>query len=78
MILASVEPDGDGDSIPDNVEQGILGTDPSDRDTDHDGLPDNFEIFGSGIFDPDAYIPDLDEDGVIAPLDKDDDGDFVN
>ncbi|MHC4449314.1 MAG: binary toxin-like calcium binding domain-containing protein [Planctomycetota bacterium] len=78
MIQNSVEPDADGDFIPDNIEQGVLGTDPKDRDTDRDGLPDNYEIFGEGIFDPDAYIPDMDRDDIIAPLDKDDDGDFIN
>ncbi|MHC4849585.1 MAG: hypothetical protein ACYTEG_14175, partial [Planctomycetota bacterium] len=28
MIQNSVEPDADGDFIPDNIEQGVLGTDP--------------------------------------------------
>ena len=54
MIQASVAPDSDGDYIPDDIETGILGTNPSDRDSDHDGLPDKFLIFGAGCFDTDA------------------------
>ncbi|MDJ0973313.1 MAG: hypothetical protein QNJ98_02480 [Planctomycetota bacterium] len=78
MIDASIAPDTDKDFIPDDVEAGVLGTDPNDPDSDHDGLPDNFEIFGDGLFDPEDFVPDKDFDGIIAPLDKDDDADNVN
>jgi len=77
MVQNSTAPDTDGDYLPDDVE-GIVGTDPNDRDTDHDGLTDNFEIFGYGYFDPDDFIPDIDNDGNVAPVDGDDDGDGVN
>lgn len=69
-------PDTDGDSLPDTIE-GRLGTDPSDRDDDRDGLSDNFELFGTG-FHRDDPLPDRDHDGLIAPLDSDDDADRVN
>lgn len=78
MCQASTAPDSDGDFVPDDIELGWLLTNPQDRDTDHDGLPDNYEIFGAGLFDPDAFVPDLDQDAKIAPLDNDDDNDFVN
>jgi len=78
LVQASTAPDSDGDFIPDDVEQGTLGTNHLDRDSDRDGLPDNYEVFGSGIFDPNARVPDEDGDGLIAALDKDDNGDFIN
>lgn len=68
--------DTDGDSLPDSVEA-TLETDPNDRDTDRDGLSDNFELFGAG-FDPADPLPDLDRDGLISPRDSDDDGDRKN
>lgn len=73
----AVRLDTDGDGIPDGVEE-RLGTNAEDRDTDHDGLVDNFEIFGSGDFDPNTRLPDRDLDGRIAPIDSDDDGDGRN
>ncbi|MHC4973092.1 MAG: PKD domain-containing protein [Planctomycetota bacterium] len=77
MVQDSSAPDTDGDYLPDDVE-GMVGTDPTDRDTDRDGLTDNFEIFGYGYFDPDDFVPDLDNDGNVAPVDGDDDGDGIN
>ncbi|HEX5138357.1 MAG TPA: binary toxin-like calcium binding domain-containing protein [Planctomycetota bacterium] len=68
--------DTDGDTIPDVVEL-ALRTDPDSRDTDGDGLVDSFELFGTG-YDPAAPLPDKDRDGLIDPLDNDDDGDLVN
>lgn len=68
--------DSDGDSLPDSVE-GRLGTDPSKRDTDRDGLSDNYELFGASFERADP-LPDADRDGLIAPLDSDDDADRVN
>jgi len=68
--------DSDGDGLPDVVEA-ELGSDPLNRDTDRDGLIDGYELFGTE-YDPEEPLPDLDRDGVVAPLDADDDGDFVN
>ncbi len=48
------------------------------RDTDIDGFSDYYELFGNDTFDPYGLIPDMDGDGLIAPLDNDDDGDFIN
>lgn len=75
-IKAAPDPDADGDSIPDPIEV-QLGTDPGDRDTDRDGLVDNYELFGDS-FDRDDPLPDGDNDGLIAPVDADDDDDGVN
>jgi hypothetical protein len=77
MVQNSTQPDSDGDHLPDDVEQ-LVGTDPTDRDTDRDGLTDNFEIFGYGYYDPLDFVPDHDLDGNIAPVDGDDDGDQIN
>ncbi len=77
MVQDSTAPDPDGDHMPSDVEA-VVGTDPNDRDTDRDGLPDNYEIFGSGYFDDDDFVPDLDKDGYVAPVDADDDGDRRN
>src|SRR5262249_51883402 len=38
-------PDTDGDLLEDDVEIG-LGLDPEDADTDHDGIPDGWEVLG--------------------------------
>lgn len=72
----AVRLDTDGDGIPDGIEMDLLTT-IDDRDSDHDGLVDNAELFGFGSFDRRAPIPDRDGDGAIAPIDDDDDGDGV-
>ncbi len=80
MVQQSEFGDADLDNIPDDVEL-FIGTDPLDRDCDipnPDSMFDNYEIFGNGYFDPYDLIPDLDGDGVIAPLDMDDNMDGVN
>jgi len=77
MVQDSTAPDSDGDYLPDDVEA-VVGTNPADKDTDHDGLPDNYEIFGSGYFDDDDFVPDGDADGFVAPVDADDDHDGRN
>ncbi|HEX5139072.1 MAG TPA: binary toxin-like calcium binding domain-containing protein [Planctomycetota bacterium] len=69
-------PDTDGDSLPDTIEA-RLKTEAGNRDSDHDGLSDNFELFGTG-FNRDDPLPDLDYDAIIAPLDSDDDADRIN
>jgi len=77
MISSSVEPDSDGDFLPDDVEA-YLGTNPDDRDTDHDGIPDFVEIFGTGLVDETAPIPDQNGNGEIAAVDQDDNSDGIN
>jgi hypothetical protein len=77
MNDASTANDTDGDGIKDDVEA-LLQTDPKDRDTDRDGLMDNYEIFGVDGFDPNAWVPDLDRDAIIAARDPDDDQDGRN
>jgi hypothetical protein len=76
-VQNSNAPDTDGDYLPDDVEQQV-GTDPQHRDTDRDGLPDNFEIFGDGYFHDKEFVPDNDRDAIIAARDADDDSDGVN
>ncbi len=73
---AAGEADADGDSIPDSVER-ELGTDPNARDTDRDGIDDSFEIFGNDL-PMNARLPDLDNDGRMAPRDRDEDNDGIN
>jgi len=73
----AVRRDTDADGIPDGIED-ILESDAGDRDSDHDGLVDNAELFGTGTFDRAAPLPDLDGDGMIAPIDDDDNADGTN
>ncbi len=73
----AVRRDTDGDRIPDSIEA-VLGTSPVDRDSDRDGLVDNYELFGTGVFVRSDPLPDLDGDGVIAPVDVDDNSDGTN
>lgn len=50
-ILDSTAPDGDGDGIPDDVEQryrASLGTSATSADSDGDGVDDAAELFGDG------------------------------
>ena len=59
IVVLDTSPRGDG--VPDEVED-RLGTDPLDRDTDRDGLDDNYELFGVD-FDRLDNLPDVDFDG---------------
>ncbi|HMV68702.1 MAG TPA: hypothetical protein PKA64_17755, partial [Myxococcota bacterium] len=61
VVRISTGNDPDGDGVPTPLEQ-ILGTDPNDPDTDHDGLNDGLEI--GGLTDTDPLDPDTDHDGV--------------
>jgi len=60
--------DIDGDGLTDQ-EEGVLGTDPTDADSDDDGVIDGDEV------DPGD---DTDGDGLINALDPDSDGDGIN
>ncbi len=63
-------PDGDRDGLSDEAER-VIGTDPAAFDTDGDGVPDAFEIFGTGT---NPRVADSDRDGMSdgAELDLDD------
>jgi hypothetical protein len=71
VAIAAPAVDSDGDGIPDDVETGTYGTDPSSKDTDGDGLSDGQEValWGQG------WNADIDGDGLINLLDWDADGD---
>jgi hypothetical protein len=68
--------DSDGDGVVDVVEENN-GTDPSDPDTDHDGLGDLFETRLLGEFDPLARISPGLSDEQLADLDGDGLSSFV-
>ena len=87
MNEASTAPDSDGDLLKDDIEV-LLGTDPLHRDTDEDGLTDTHEVFGVDGVSPLAnggegivlasastWVPNRDNDLLIAAVDVDDDGD---
>ncbi len=64
-------PDTDGDGLRDGREARGTGTDPVNPDTDGDCVLDGAEVFVN-------YAPvDSDGDGLIDPLDGDDDGDGI-
>lgn len=70
----SILDDLDYDGIPNEIEEQI-GTDPNNNDTDNDGLTDQYELWGAygvpvGTIGSLDNLPDLDGDGVIAPLDR--------
>jgi hypothetical protein len=76
VARAAAPGDTDGDGISDALEV-LYGMNPSDPDSDHDGLTDGFELFGRfmwGIGSP--TDPDEDDDG-IDDLHDDYDGDGV-
>jgi cell division septation protein DedD len=57
----AVAADSDGDSVIDDDEIGVYGTDPTVWDTDSDGLSDGDELFVAGT---DPCVWDTDGDGV--------------
>ncbi|MDJ0918596.1 MAG: hypothetical protein QNJ05_12585 [Woeseiaceae bacterium] len=75
-ITMSDGADSDGDYLPNELEI-ALGTDPNNPDSDRDGIRDYEEVMGQ-VFGDFENIPDLDQDGVIAALDTDDNGDGVH
>jgi hypothetical protein len=60
--------DNDGDGLT-NAQEGMLGTDPNDADSDDDGVLDGDEPLASGDFDGDGKInaldADSDNDGIL-------------
>ena len=81
--------DTDGDGLGDEAEIEIFGTDPSNPDSDADGLLDGDEVSagvdpldpdsdGDGLTDGDEGLVDTDSDGLIDALDDDDDGDGID
>ena len=68
LTLHVVDPagDADADGLSDVFERCGLGTDPTDADTDDDGVPDGEEIDAGG---------DTDGDGLVNALDPDSDND---
>ena len=87
-LVVRVSVDSDGDNLLDETER-VLGTDPEEFDTDHDGLTDDYEILlamtDAGRADSDADGLDdweelfLGEDGYVTdPWDPDTDGDGLS
>lgn len=66
--------DDDNDGVMDDVET-FLEMNLESFDTDRDGMYDFKELFNPNGWDWSDLIPDLDNDGIIAPIDKDDNGD---
>lgn len=66
-----VADDEDNDGL-DRVLEEALGTDPTNPDSDGDGIFDGVELG-----DPLGVSPDFDNDGLIDPLDNDDDNDGI-
>ena len=56
--------DGDGDGLPDWAETELYGTDPSDDDTDDDGLTDAEEVYYDDDSAYDPYDPDTNPTGT--------------
>jgi hypothetical protein len=69
LIVAEFEDvDSDGDGLS-NIEEGELGTDPNNPDTDGDGINDGNEVHGGNPADPNNQVtnplnPDSDGDGL--------------
>ncbi len=77
--------DSDGDGLT-NAQEGALGTDPNNPDTDHDGILDGAEVGANPASPVDSDgdgIPDVlesgdhDGDGIIDALDTDSDNDGI-
>jgi hypothetical protein len=71
VTTPSSEADTDGDSLSDNEEVTVYGTDPNDPDTDGDGINDGAEVTMWGV----AWLDDSDGDNLTNLLDPDADND---
>ncbi|HSA59933.1 MAG TPA: thrombospondin type 3 repeat-containing protein [bacterium] len=60
----SVGNDSDGDGLPNDLEEGVFGTDPNNPDTDGDGLSDGQEVASPFYPACGPTDPDCDDDGV--------------
>jgi len=86
-IRRSAPADTDGDGLTD-IQEGILGTSPTDPDSDDDGLLDGTEVeMAQGGGCPNPLDPDSDDDGLLdgaevtlgtSPCNADTDGDGLN
>ncbi|HSA59932.1 MAG TPA: thrombospondin type 3 repeat-containing protein, partial [bacterium] len=57
--------DGDGDGLPDDLEESVFHTDPTKPDTDGDGLSDSDEVNGPTYQNGEGPLnPDVDDDGI--------------
>ncbi|HEX5038155.1 MAG TPA: thrombospondin type 3 repeat-containing protein [bacterium] len=57
--------DGDGDLLPDDLEENVFHTDPTKSDTDGDGLSDSDEVSGPTYQNGEGPLnPDVDADGI--------------
>ncbi len=72
--FAGPPPDEDGDGLSDDDEN-VHGTDPSDADSDDDGLSDGHEILTSFT---DPLDPDTNGDGICDGIRVDNDSDGID
>lgn len=73
--------DGDGDGLPDDLENSVFHTDPTKSDTDGDGLSDSDEVSGATYQNGEGPLnPDVDGDGICdGPATvSDDSGEICN
>ncbi len=68
--------DRDGDGVSDVGEE-EAGTDADDPDSDDDGLCDGYGTVPGSCIAGESPLVDTDDDGLINPLDPDDDGDGI-
>jgi hypothetical protein len=75
-----LDADSDDDGIDDASERGQGASDTAPVDSDNDGTADfrDTDSDANGIPDSDETTDDLDEDGLIARIDLDDDGDALS
>ena len=62
VSMLTLSGDADGDGLTNDQEGNTYGTDPRDSDTDHDGLPDGWEVCYLDCVDPLTGDSTLDPD----------------
>lgn len=68
LISGEDDVDSDGDGIPDEMENKVTGTSPTERDTDGDGWTDNYELVHGGPLNANEPNPiDLLMEATIPP-----------